>query len=90
MIEIIVLYFLCKQMGAAALQKGLKPSKWKILTVVAWITGEFAGLIMGVMLFGFDQNNLLGLMAFAVACAFGGYLLVRASLEKMPSIPQDN
>jgi len=86
MIEIIVLYFLCKQIGLMALEKGLNPTTWKIYTILAWISAEFIGVIIGALLFGFNLNNLFGLMAFALACAFGGYLLVRKTLENKVSL----
>jgi hypothetical protein len=38
------------------------------------------------MMFGFDMSNMIGLMAFALASAFGGYLLVRKKLEAKPDI----
>ncbi len=84
MLEIIALIFLCKHIGTIADRKGLSPGQWKLFTVLAWLGFEFAGVIIGVMLFGFNRNELFGLMAFAIACAFGGYLLVKAILEKKP------
>ena len=40
------------------------------------------GIILGIIFFG--QGNLIGLMAFGLVCAFGGYLTVRYILEKKP------
>ena len=90
MIEIIVLIFLCRKIGNKAIQKGLKPGQWKLITVLTWIGFEFTGAIIGVLLFGFNKNELLGLMAFAVACAFGGYLLVNNVLDKKPDQVNDD
>ena len=92
MIEIIVLYFLCKHIGKLALSKGLKPLTWKIYTILAWIAAELLGIIFGAALFGINlqaelskQTNELGrLMLFSLVCAFGGYLLVRKILENRP------
>jgi len=84
MIEVLVLYFLCKQIGALALQKGLNAGRWKLYTILAWIFGEFTGFLLGISIFGFDQNYLLGLIGFAVVCAFGGYLWIRYILENKP------
>ena len=84
MLEIIALIFLCKKIGNTAKQKGLKPGLWKLITVVTWLGFEMAGAILGIFLFGFNKNNLWGLMAFAIICAFGGYLLVKAGLDKRP------
>jgi uncharacterized membrane protein YfcA len=90
MLEIIALIFLCRKIGNTAERKGLKPGQWKLFTVLAWIAAEFIGVIIGIMLFGFDRNDLLGLMLFAVACAFGGYLLVKTILDKQPDKFDEN
>lgn len=82
MLEIIALIFLCRKIGNIAERKGLKPGYWKLYTVLSWIAGECIGLIAGIILFGFDKNDLPGLMAFGLACAFGGYLIVKAILDK--------
>jgi CDP-diglyceride synthetase len=82
MIEIIVLFFLGRQIGRMASRKGLSPKKWILYLVGAWVAAEFAGIVLGSILFG--MSNLAGLLLFAIACAFGGYLMVRNRLEQMP------
>ena len=82
MLEIIALIFLCKKNGDLASRKGLKPGTWKLYTVLAWIVAEILGVFIGMLIFG--QDNLIGLVLIGLACAFGGYLLVRAILEKKP------
>lgn len=82
MIEIIVLFFLGRQIGRMAKHKGLSPNRWILYLVLAWVAAEFAGIILGGVLFG--TVNLVGLLLFAIACAFGGYLFVRKRLEEMP------
>lgn len=86
MLEIIALIFLCKRIGTIAERKGLKPGLWKFYTVLAWLGCEFTGVILGMMLFGFNKDDLFGLLAFALVCAFGGYLIVKMILEKKPDI----
>ncbi len=88
MIEIFVLIYVCRKMGESASRKGLPPGRWKLYTVLAWILAEVLGYSLGKMLFGTD--NWIGLLLFAFACAFGGYLLVRAILEKMPDSIDDD
>ena len=82
MIEVIALFFLCKKNGALAVQKGLPAAKWKWYTVLGWIIAEMTGLFFGMLLFG--NGNLYGLLAIGIISAFGGYLIVKAMLEKMP------
>ena len=88
MLEIISLIFLCKKTGQTAASKGLPPGKWKLYTVLAWFGAEFLGFFLGAILFGTD--NLFGLFLFALVCAVGGYLIVKATLDKMPSNMEDD
>jgi hypothetical protein len=88
MIEIIALFFLCRKNGSLAKQKGLPPRAWWLNTIAAWVVAEMVGVFLGLALFG--QGNLSGLMALALVSAFGGYLLVKAILEKKPDALEDD
>ena len=102
MIEFFALIFLCKKNGALALSKGVSVLKWKLLTILGWFVAEVIGFIFGIMLFGksylvnvksidsIDKSDLYGLMAIGLISAFGGYLLVKAALEKMPDSFEDD
>ena len=87
MLEIILLIFLCKKIGQTALRKGLKPTQWKVFTVVSWLVCEFAGVMLGAVLFG--ENNLFGILSLGLVSAFGGYLIVKAILDNKPNILDD-
>jgi hypothetical protein len=82
MLEIIALVFLTRRIGRLALQKGLKPVTWKIYTIVAWFVCELIGILVAMSLFG--QNNLFSIISIGIGFAFGGFLIVRAILEKKP------
>lgn len=82
MLEILALIFLTRSIGEKAKRKGLPAGRWKLYLVLAWFGAEVLGFILGAMLFG--NQNLVGLMLFAMACAFGGYLLIRYNLDKYP------
>ena len=71
-------------MGQTAKRKGQSAGKWKLLTVLGWVTAEFTGIILGAMFFGLDMNNLLGLGLLGLISAVGGYLFVKAQLDKFP------
>jgi Na+/H+-dicarboxylate symporter len=88
MLEIILLVFLTRKIGELALRKGLSPFRWKLYTILAWIAFEGMGTLLGIMWFGFNPNDLLGLMMFAIAVAFGGYLFVRRILESKTDIDE--
>lgn len=89
MLEIIALYFLCKHIGQIALRKGQVPGRWKLFTILAWIFGEFTGILLGAIFFGLDMNNLLGLALLGLISAVGGYLFVKAQLDKLPDSMDD-
>ncbi len=82
MLEIIALIFLCRNIGELAYRKGEPTGKWKLFVVLAWIGFEIVGAVIGAMLFG--QGNIIGLLLFMLVCAFGGYLVVRSILMRMP------
>lgn len=86
MLEIIALIFLTRQIGQMAIQRGLKPAQWKWKTVGYWILFEFLGMYLGIYLFGFSKESIAGVMLLALASAFGGYLLVRRQLERIPEV----
>ena len=83
MIEIVALFFLCKKNAELAILKGLKPNTWKLYTVLAWILAEFIGVAVGMAMFGI--KNLYPVLGIGLFSAFGGYLFIRALLEKMPN-----
>jgi len=82
MLEIILLFFLVKNIGSLAIKKGLPPGKWKVITVLTWLGYELVGFVLGAAIFG--TGNIYGLMAFALICAFGGYLTIKYILENKP------
>jgi hypothetical protein len=96
LLDIIALFFLCKKIGILAIQKGLKAGKWKWYTIISWFTAEIVGLFFGILMFGnsipenlndinaLEKSNLYGLAAIGFISAFGGYLIVKAILEKKP------
>lgn len=90
MLEIIALIFLCKMNGTLALKKGLKPGSWKLYTIFAWIAAEITGMVLGISFFGFGKNDIYSLMAIGLVSAFGGYLIVRAILEKKPDVIEED
>jgi hypothetical protein len=82
MLEIIALIFLTKEIGKLALSKGLKPSTWKMYTVVCWVISEIAGLIVGVIIF--VQNNLFSVALVGIIFAVTSYYIIKAQLNKLP------
>ena len=93
MTEIIILYFLCKKIGKIALTKGLNAGRWKLYTVLSFLGAEIVGLTFGIAAFGkgnmadlaaISKEDLTGLGLLGLVTAFGGYLIVKATLDKKP------
>lgn len=87
MIEIVALILLTGQIGRLAARKGLKAGWWQFYTVLAWISGEFIGAVIGVMIFGVD--NFISVILVALAGAITGYLILKSNLSKRPD-PDDD
>ena len=88
MIEIIVLYFLTKEIGKIASTKGLPAGKWKFNLVMGWIAGEVLGIIIGFSLFG--KENFFSCILLALGCAASSYFFIKSYLSKLPDILSDD
>ncbi len=82
MLEIIALIFLTKEIGKIAGQKGLKPIRWKIYTIIAWLVSEIIGVAVGVMIFG--VNNLVSIILVGITFALTSFFIIKAQLNKLP------
>ncbi len=80
MLEIIILIFLTRRIGAKAFQKRQPKGKWQAAVVFGWLGFEiFGGMI------GYAISRQILLAAFlALACAPGGYLLAKYRLDQYP------
>ena len=87
MIEIIALILLTGHIGKLASQKGEKPGRWKLYTVLAWFAGEFVGAVIGLMIFG--TNNIFSVILVALAGAVAGYHILKRSLSKKSDASDD-
>ena len=84
MLEIIILYFLTKKIGALAVTKGLPAGRWKLYLVLAWIVAELFGAVIAVMIFG--KDNLFSALLVAIACAASSYFILTNYLNKLPDV----
>jgi hypothetical protein len=82
MIEIITLVILVIHIGKVAERKRQSKVKWQVLTVAGWVAAEAIGVMFGLIFFG--TGNLIGLMLLGLISAVGGYLIVKAQLDKHP------
>ncbi|MGC4101263.1 hypothetical protein [Ferruginibacter sp.] len=88
MLEIIAIIFLSRKNGFLAESKGLKSGTWIRYTVLAWIGFEFAGALIGMILFG--PSDMLSIYLLAIASAVMGYFVIRDILLKKPFVNNDD
>ncbi len=81
MLDLIVLFFLTKEIGRLAFRKGLKPVTWKIYNVLGWLGAELIGILIGAVIFGLD--NLVSVQLIAFAFAITSYFIIKAQLNKL-------
>ncbi|MEO7960741.1 MAG: hypothetical protein ABIR19_04285 [Ginsengibacter sp.] len=82
MLDLIVLFFLTREIGKIAEKKGLKPLTWKLYNVGGWLGAELIGIMIGVVIFGMD--NLVSVQLIAFAFAITSYFIIKAQLNKLP------
>jgi len=83
-LEILLVIYLCKQIGNMLRNKGRSPGWYQALLVVLWIFGEIAGGITAMLLLndgtGFNAAAYLGaLCGAAVGAGVAFYLANRAA-----------
>ncbi len=81
MLDLIVLFFLTREIGRLAFRKGLKPLTWKIYNVLGWLGAELIGILIGAVIFGLD--NLISVQLIAFAFAITSYFIIKAQLNKL-------
>jgi hypothetical protein len=82
MIEIVVLYFLLKNLGTLAREKGQSSLQWVIFGLLAWILGEFSGIVLVLNFIG--QDYLIFSMFFGIGMAYLFFLIVKSKLQGLP------
>ena len=57
MLEILLLYYLCKKLGRNLRDKGRKPLLYQIMLVLVWFGGEIAGAIVAAVVYVVVQGQ---------------------------------
>lgn len=82
MIEIVVLYFLLKNIGKLAKEKGQSSVHWMVFGFLAWICGELSGIVLVLSFIG--QEYLIFSMFFGIGMAYLFFLIVKSKLQGLP------
>jgi len=64
MLEILFVWWLTRKVGKVVKERGCKPGWFQVLTVVAWIGGELAGIMLGTLLTQGEGGCAIYMMAF--------------------------
>jgi hypothetical protein len=86
-LDLIILFFLAREIGRLAFKKGLKSITWRIYTAVAWIISEIIGLMVGFLFF--DKDNLFSIGMVGLTFAITSYFIIKAQLNKLPDYEDD-
>lgn len=91
MLEILLLFKLCKHIGLLAKEKGLKPIKYQLLLIVLWIGVECvvgtSGYLTLFFLYGEEQAEAL-YFAFYFIALVGSVISVWLLFNYVKSLPQ--
>lgn len=88
MLEIFAIIYLAGKNGGLAERKGYKKGLWKLYTVLAWLGGEFVGILLGIILFG--QEKIIAAVLLGYAIALATYFIIKETLLKRPDVTDDN
>jgi hypothetical protein len=91
MVEIIVLWILCKRISSIARLRKREPANYCFLLVGLWIAGELIGLIVGVVLTG-SANIIVYIFALVGAVIGSSIAFKRANRRSLdfPFNPPQN
>jgi hypothetical protein len=78
MLEILLVYFLCKKLGTIARDKGRRAGGYQAMLIGMWIGGEFFGGFLGVMMADGEVTAAAYGMALlgAAVGAIGAFVIV--------------
>jgi hypothetical protein len=93
-LEILILYKLCKNIGQILEAKGRPKFPFQLLVVVAWFGGEVGGGILGAIveslaLEGQEPTMLFAYIFALIGAALGAFIVFRIA-KSLPSIQEYN
>lgn len=95
MLEILILYTLCKNLGKIARKKGYKAFGYQLMLVGLWFGSEFLAGIIGAIvlyvLYGPRADDMFFVIyLIAMACAAGSAFLSFAIVKSLPDRTQSD
>ena len=87
MLELVALYFVFREAGRLALEKGYSPLRWKIHAFMAWFFGELVGVFIVLTYF---PDQLTTMLIIGICMAYLSYLVLKKYWDTLPYNPQDH
>jgi len=87
MFELIALYFVFRETGRLAVEKGYNPIRWRIQAFMAWFFGEITGMLIVMTYF---PNQIITMLIIGLSMAYLAYLLLKQYWATLPYNPQDH
>ena len=84
MLEILLVIYLCKQIGNVLRNKGRSPGWYQALLVVLWFGGEIAGGVTGMLL---TDSGPLAYLAALCGAAVGAGVTFYLAHQAAPTAP---
>ncbi|MEO6948942.1 MAG: hypothetical protein ABI123_04880 [Ginsengibacter sp.] len=82
MFDIVALIFITRDIGRIAERKGLKPFRWKMYSILGWLSFELIGLMFAFDFFA--KDDYFSLLMVGLIFAFTSYVIIRNILNKLP------
>ncbi|HSZ72900.1 MAG TPA: hypothetical protein VK750_09505 [Cytophagaceae bacterium] len=87
MLDPIFLYFIYKESGRLAIEKGYSAARWRTHAFMVWFFGELTGV--GIVMTYFPTQQLT-MVLIGLSMAYLSYLLLKKYWETLPYNPQDH
>ncbi|MDF2453564.1 MAG: hypothetical protein K0S26_3068 [Bacteroidota bacterium] len=81
MLELVALYFIFREAGRLAVEKGYSPVRWRIQAFLAWFFGEITGMFIVIAYF---PNQIITMVIIGICSAYLSYLLLKQYWANLP------
>lgn len=87
MLELIALYFIYKEAGCLASEKGYSPARWRTRAIITWFLGELTGLFVMMTYF---PGQLMVSLIIGISMVYLSYLILKKHWDTLPYNPQNH
>jgi len=87
MLELVALYFIFREAGRLAVEKGYNPIRWRVQAFLAWFVGEIFGISI---VFTYFPNQLITAIVIGICMAYLSYLILKKYWDTLPYNAQDH